>query len=57
MGVVSKMEHFFLLKKQLYKAVHHRDGSIEYTGAKPDANDLAKLSSMIHERMLYHVYE
>jgi Family of unknown function (DUF5342) len=47
----------FYLKNQLYKAVYHRDGNIEYTGAEPDVNDLAELSSMIHELMLYHVYE
>jgi hypothetical protein len=47
----------FYFKKQAFQAVYHKNGEIEWTGIQPQTEDEANLKSMIHELMLFHVYE
>lgn len=44
-------------KQQRYQAEYHKDGSIRFIGAKPTEEDLVIVEKMIHELMLFHVYD
>jgi Family of unknown function (DUF5342) len=37
--------------------LYHKDGSIEWTANPPSETDETKLKSMIHDLMIFHVYE
>ncbi|MBA9025293.1 YheE family protein [Peribacillus huizhouensis] len=47
---------FYYHKKQ-YQAIYHPDGRIEYLNSEPTRADLIQLTSMIHDLMIFHVYE
>jgi hypothetical protein len=47
----------FYFKKQACQAIYHKNGEIEWTGAQPPTADEESVKSMIHELMLFHVYE
>jgi len=47
----------FYFKQQLYKAEYNKDGSITWLGEAPANNDLPTVEKMIHELMLFHVYD
>ena len=47
----------FYYKQQLYKAEYKKDGKIVWIGEKPSDSDLATVEKMIHELMLFHVYD
>ncbi|MFJ7364973.1 YheE family protein [Peribacillus frigoritolerans] len=47
----------FYFNKQAVKALYHKDGSIEWTANPPSEADETKLKSMIHDLMIFHVYE
>lgn len=45
----------FFFKNERYKAEYYKDGSIKFIGNTPQ--ELANVEKMIHEFMLFHVYE
>ncbi|WP_078408544.1 DUF5342 family protein [Priestia abyssalis] len=47
----------FYFKGQLYQAVYHHDGHIEWVELSPPDSSIHDISSQIHELMLFHVYE
>lgn len=47
----------FFFQQQRYNAEYYKDGSIQFIGATPSAEQFAKVEKMIHELMLFHVYE
>ena len=47
----------FFYKQTRYTADYKKDGSIQYTGEQPDASELEQVNKMIHELMLFHVYD
>ena len=47
----------FFYKQRRYQAEYKKDGSIIYIGEQPDASELAQVNKMIHELMLFHVYD
>ena len=47
---------FFYLN-QRYLAEYHKDGSIRYISEVPSEEQRDKVEKMIHELMLFHVYE
>lgn len=47
----------FYFKKHLYQAIYHSNGNIEFNGTQPAEEDKENLSAMIHELMIYHVYD
>lgn len=47
----------FYFGRQQYQAIYHKDGTIEYTGASPGPEQEKQLADMIHELMIYHVYD
>ncbi|WP_409304518.1 YheE family protein [Peribacillus sp. SCS-155] len=47
----------FYYKKKLFQAIYHKNGNIEWIDFHPPKEDESELNSMIHELMLYHVYE
>lgn len=47
---------FFYLN-QRYLAEYHKDGSINYLSNTPSEEQRDKVEKMIHELMLFHVYE
>ena len=47
----------FFYKQQRYNAEYKKDGGIVFIGEAPTADELAGLEKMIHELMLFHVYE
>ncbi|RFU64367.1 YheE family protein [Bacillus sp. V59.32b] len=47
----------FYFKQQSFQGIYHKNGEIEWTGAQPPSEDEASVKSMIHELMLFHVYE
>lgn len=47
----------FFYKQKRYQAEYRKDGSIRYTGESPASEDLAGVEKMIHELMLFHVYD
>lgn len=47
----------FYYKQQLYKAEYRKDGQIVWLNDKPSDGDLPTVEKMIHELMLFHVYD
>jgi hypothetical protein len=47
----------FFFKGQAYNGVYQKDGRIEWKNNVPTEQDIDKLTSHIHELMLFHVYE
>lgn len=45
----------FYYKQQFYEADYKKDGSIEWVREKPE--EITNVENMIHELMLFHVYE
>lgn len=47
----------FFYKQQRYTAEYHKDGTIQYIGQSPSDDEKATIEKMIHELMLFHVYD
>lgn len=47
----------FFYKQERYQAEYQKDGSITFVGNTPAAEELVQVDKMIHELMLFHVYE
>ncbi|MEK4627217.1 MAG: YheE family protein [Solibacillus sp.] len=47
----------FFYEQQRYTAEYYKDGSIQFIGPTPGHEQLANVEKMIHELMLFHVYE
>lgn len=47
----------FFYKQQRYVAEYKKDGTIHWIGTKPADQELAAIEKMIHELMLFHVYD
>ena len=47
----------FYYKQQYYKAEYNKDGTIKWLGLKPSEEELVAIEKMIHELMLFHVYD
>lgn len=47
----------FFYKQQRYNADYKKDGTIVYYGVQPPAEELEQINKMVHELMLFHVYE
>jgi hypothetical protein len=47
----------FYFQKQRFTGIYHPNGTIEWTGERPNEKDEVKLKEQIHELMLFHVYE
>ncbi|MEK4230697.1 YheE family protein [Solibacillus sp. FSL H8-0538] len=47
----------FFYKQQRYNAEYKKDGSIVFIGATPATDDLTAVEKLVHELMLFHVYE
>lgn len=47
----------FFYKQTRYKAEYKKDGGITFIGAAPAETERANVEKMIHELMLFHVYD
>ncbi|MGN7479109.1 YheE family protein [Solibacillus silvestris] len=47
----------FFYEQKRYSAEYYKDGSIEFTGLCPSDAQKTTIEKMIHELMLFHVYE
>lgn len=47
----------FFYKQVKYQAEYKKDGSIRFIGVTPSTEDLPNVEKMIHELMLFHVYD
>ena len=47
----------FFYKQKRYEAEYKKDGDIQFIGDTPASEDLVYIQKMIHELMLFHVYE
>lgn len=47
----------FFYNNERFVADYYKDGSIQFIGNAPAAEQLATVEKMIHELMLFHVYE
>ncbi|MEO4054589.1 YheE family protein [Solibacillus sp. CAU 1738] len=47
----------FFYKQKRYEAEYKKDGGIKFIGGAPASEDIANVEKMIHELMLFHVYE
>ena len=47
----------FFYKQVKYSAEYKKDGSIKFIGQTPDESELLQVEKMIHELMLFHVYD
>lgn len=47
----------FYYKGQLYHAIYHHNGQIEWVNLSPPDSSIHDISSQIHELMLFHVYD
>lgn len=47
----------FFYNQVKYNAEYKKDGGIVFTENKPNESDLPQVEKMIHELMLFHVYE
>ena len=47
----------FFYKTSRYNAEYQKDGTIAFIGAVPPIEDRANIEKMVHELMLFHVYE
>lgn len=47
----------FFFQQQRYVAEYYKDGRIQFIGNAPSEEQLANVEKMVHELMLFHVYE
>ncbi|WP_274308082.1 YheE family protein [Solibacillus daqui] len=47
----------FFFKNERFAADYYKDGSIRFIGNAPQQDELANVEKMVHELMLFHVYE
>nr|WP_263328434.1 YheE family protein [Neobacillus sp. Marseille-Q6967] len=47
----------FYYKKQRFTGIYHPTGKIEWTTNTPEQEDIERLTSQVHELMLFHVYD
>ena len=47
----------FFYKQQRFNAEYKKDGTITYIGEQPAFDQLETVNKMIHELMLFHVYD
>ncbi|MEK4387330.1 YheE family protein [Solibacillus sp. FSL W7-1464] len=47
----------FFYEQKRYTAEYYKDGSIKFFGESPAEKQKEQLEKMIHELMLFHVYE
>ena len=47
----------FFYQQTRYHAEYKKDGGITYIGQQPPADQLPLIEKMIHELMLFHVYD
>lgn len=47
----------FFYKQIRYNAEYKKDGTITYIGEQPPTENKATVEKMIHELMLFHVYD
>ena len=47
----------FFYKQKRYQAEYKKDGGIRYIGEAPASEDRPSVEKMIHELMLFHVYD
>lgn len=47
----------FFYKQQRYQAEYKKDGTITFISDAPSQEQLADVEKMIHELMLFHVYD
>ncbi|HWK21682.1 MAG TPA: YheE family protein [Ureibacillus sp.] len=47
----------FYYKQQAYKAEYKKDGQIVWIGGKPAEEEIPSIEKMIHDLMLFHVYD
>lgn len=47
----------FFFNNERFVAEYYKDGSIHFIGSSPQHDELANVEKMIHELMLFHVYE
>ncbi|MFX3624166.1 MAG: YheE family protein [Ectobacillus sp.] len=47
----------FFFQGAFYKAIYHKDGSLEWTSLQPPEQHEKQIISQIHELMLFHVYD
>ncbi|MBD8033933.1 MULTISPECIES: YheE family protein [Solibacillus] len=47
----------FFFEQKRYAAEYYKDGSIQFIGESPSEEQREKIEKMIHELMLFHVYE
>ena len=47
----------FFYKQKRYQAEYKKDGTITYMGDAPAQSHVADVEKMIHELMLFHVYD
>lgn len=47
----------FFFKNERFAAEYYKDGRIHFIGNAPQQDELANVEKMVHELMLFHVYE
>jgi hypothetical protein len=47
----------FFYNQQKFNAEYKKDGAIVFIGEAPEQQHLARVEKMIHELMLFHVYD
>lgn len=47
----------FFFQQQRYVAEYYKDGRIQFIGNAPSEEQLVNVEKMVHELMLFHVYE
>lgn len=47
----------FFYKQKRYQAEYKKDGGITYIGDAPPQENIADVEKVIHELMLFHVYD
>ncbi|KGR75749.1 YheE family protein [Ureibacillus sinduriensis] len=47
----------FYYKQQLFRAEYKKDGQIAWLGDKPAEEHISSVEKMVHELMLFHVYD
>lgn len=47
----------FFFQQQRYLAEYYKDGRIQFIGNVPNEEQLTNVEKMVHELMLFHVYE
>ncbi len=47
----------FYYKQQYYKGEYKKDGTIKWLGFTPMTEEVETIEKMVHELMLFHVYD